>query len=122
MTSLAHQYRAFARRHPEACVLMEVGNRWLIAGQHAARLARQVSGVITRRPGLGRCLELPREWLAEARQRLKRAGISHVLVAQTGHLRTGFKRRATVLIWRPAPDPQHPFLALSSRPGGHHES
>jgi hypothetical protein len=101
---------------------MEVGNRWLIAGQEAVRLACQVSGVLTRRPGLGCCLELPRRWLTEARARLERAGIPHLLVAQTGHFRTGFKRRAVVLIWRPAPDPQQPFLATTARPGGRHAS
>lgn len=38
-----------------------------------------------------------------------------VKVAQTGHFKTGFKRRAMVLIWRPTPDPLNPFLSSSHR-------
>jgi hypothetical protein len=185
VTSLAGQYHAFTRQFPDACVLMQVGKHWLVAGKPAptrgevfvggdlapihpdaiaakaaptgggefvggasapkalpvnhraiagepaptgarpkafrtkngqsASLPRQSGMVSVHRPGLGRCVELPVYRLAEFRRKLKRAGIPHVLAAQTGHFKSGFKRRATVLVWRPTPDPLNPFLSLSRR-------
>ena len=39
--------------------------------------------------------------LRQTAQRLCRL-VAHALAAQTGHTRTGFKRRELVLVWRPA--------------------
>ncbi|MCK9469817.1 MAG: hypothetical protein M0Q49_10415 [Porticoccaceae bacterium] len=115
VSGLAGQYRAFVRRYPDACVLMQVGKNWLAAGGQAAPLALLSGAVTARRPGFGHCIELSAYRLAQARQKLKRAAIPHVLVAQSGHFKTGFKRRAMMLIWRPTPDPIKPFLSSSRR-------
>lgn len=34
------------------------------------------------------------------RQRLKRASATHIVLAQTGHTRTGFKRRSLIGLWQ----------------------
>jgi hypothetical protein len=47
------------------------------------------------------------------RKHLKRAGQAHALAAQTGHLKSGFKRREVVLIWRPSTHSH--FLSSSNR-------
>ncbi|MDP4029238.1 MAG: RNA-directed DNA polymerase [Gallionella sp.] len=115
VSGLAGQYRAFTQRYPAACVLMQVGKNWLAAGEQATPLFRQPGMAPTRRPGLGDCLEYPAYRLAQVRQKLKRAAITHILVAQTGTFKTGFKRRAMILIWRPTHDPLNPFLSSSHR-------
>jgi hypothetical protein len=52
-------------------------------------------------PGLGPCIEFRSADLPDLRRRLKRHGIAHVLVAQDGHYKTGFKRRVLRLLWYP---------------------
>lgn len=108
VTGLAGQYRALARRCPEARLLMQVGNRWLLTAPRAAGASR------VRRPGLGACLEVDPRDLPTLRARLKRAGQAHALATQTGHYRTGFKRRELVLRWRPATATASSFLAPSA--------
>jgi hypothetical protein len=116
VSGLAGQYRAIARRHAGACVLMQVGARWLASGAHLGLLARQPGAVVVRRPGLGACVELPPQYLAPVRNKLKRAGIAHVLAAQGGHFKSGFKRRSVVLVWHPA-NPHSPTSPSSSSRG-----
>lgn len=64
-------------------------------------------------PGLGPCLEFRAEDMPGVRKHLKRAGQAHALAAQTGHLKSGFKRREVVLIWRPSTHSH--FLSSSNR-------
>lgn len=78
-----------------ARILLQAGTHWLLQDP-AAPTARP-------RPGLGPCREVTPRQLPALRQRLKRQGITHVRVDQTGHLKSGFRRRTAVLIWRPAP-------------------
>lgn len=52
--------------------------------------------------------------LPTLRARLKRASQAHALATQTGHDRTGFKRRELVLRWRPATAAASSFLAPSA--------
>ena len=116
VTGLAGQYRALARRCPEARLLMQVGNRWLLTAPDEAGARRLVAPGASRvrRPGLGACLEVHPRDLPALRARLKRAGQAHALAAQTGHYRTGFKRRELVLRWRPATAAASSFLAPSA--------
>jgi hypothetical protein len=172
VSGIAGQYRYFAQAYPDARVLIEVGNRWLLPTVRGSGLAREKVGagetvgiagkpaptgagadsdfagaasaakdcgagiagkpaptrvgadlgfvgaalaakggdvgiagkpVPTRHyPGLGPCAEFPPADLPGLRRRWKRQGIAHALVAQDGHFKTGFKRRALVLLWRPA--------------------
>jgi hypothetical protein len=84
------------------------------AKECAARLAEGVvapSGAPTK----SAASEIHPSELPALRRRLKRAGQAHMLAAQTGHFKTGFKRREIVLIWRP-PGPDTPsFLASQQR-------
>ncbi len=100
VTSLASQYRYFARRYPDARILLQAGNRWLLADR-TAPAARP-------RPGLGPCREWTARQLPALRQRLKRQRVAHVVVNQTGYLKSGFRRRTAVLLWRPDPAPAAP--------------
>ncbi|TCT19846.1 hypothetical protein EDC35_107174 [Thiobaca trueperi] len=95
---------------------MQCGNRWLLTAPHAAGARRLVAPGASRvrRPGLGECLEVDPRDLPALRERLKRAGQAHALATQTGHYRTGFKRRELVLLWRPATSTASPFLASST--------
>jgi hypothetical protein len=121
VSGLAGQYRYFAEQYPASCVLMQVGKHWLVSGASAARAARWIPRGAARvhRPGLGACVELPAHQLAALRRKLKRAGIAHVLAGQTGHFKTGFKRRAMLLIWRSLAEhePKEPVgAALAAMP------
>ena len=103
VTGVASQYRYFARRHPQALVLMQVGNRWVLP-----QAGRPVPGALPAHacevvPGLGGCHVWRPSALPGLRQWLKRQGLAHVLVAQDGHFKTGFKRRALWLAWHPQP-------------------
>ena len=103
MTGVASQYRYFARRHPQALVLMQVGNRWVLP-----QAGRPVPGALPAHacevvPGLGGCHVWRPSALPGLRQWLKRQGLAHVLVAQDGHFKTGLKRRALWLAWHPQP-------------------
>jgi retron-type reverse transcriptase len=116
VSGIASQYRYFAQRHPDARVLIEVGNRWLLPvdATRGSGLARDCcrpasadfcagAPASTRHyPGLGDCIEYRAIDLPGLRRRWKRQGIAHALVAQDGHFKTGFKRRALRLFWRPA--------------------
>ncbi len=112
VSGLAGQYRSFRRRFPAACVLLQVGKHWWVAAGHAGPLQGLRPAADVHRPGLGHGLEFPGTRLKTLRRRLRRAGCAHLLVAQTGHLRTGFKRRAWVLYWQPATDRSHPLPAI----------
>ncbi len=112
VSGLAGQTRALSRRNPDALLLVQVGNRWLLPVSGRSGLGRDgASGPLppiaakaapTRSyAGLGPCLEFRASDLTGVRRRLKRAGLAHVLAAQTGHHKTGFKRREVVSIWRP---------------------
>lgn len=120
VSGLAGQYRYFVNQYPDSCVLMQVGKHWLASGASAARAARWIprlaGAVRVRRPGLGECAELTAHQLAALRHKLKRAGIAHVLAGQTGHFKTGYKRRAMRLLWRPFAERASP--ASRSRPTG----
>lgn len=64
---------------------------------------------------LGTCPEFSFPDQPALHKRLKRQNQAHLLAAQTGHCRPGFKRREIVLIWRP-PGPQSPsFLSFHHR-------
>jgi hypothetical protein len=56
-------------------------------------------------PGLGPCCEYRAADLPGLRRRWKGQGISHALIAQDGHFKTGFKRRVLRLLWRPPAPP-----------------
>ena len=63
------------------------------------------------RPGLGPCTEWPLALLPRLRQRLKALAVPHAVLAQVGHCKTGFKRRAVVALWQPrAATPSQPTL------------
>jgi len=116
VTGIASQYRYFAQRYPHARVLIEVGNRWLLpvdatCGSGLGRDCRRPASADlfagkpapTRHyPGLGACIEYRASDLPGLRRRWKRQGVAHALVAQDGHFKTGFKRRALRRFWRPA--------------------
>lgn len=107
VAGLAGQYRYFVQQYPTSLILMQVGKCWLTAGASAAvaKLERLAGAVRVHRPGLGGCVELPAHQLAACRHKLKRSRIAHALVGQTGHFKTGYKRRAMQLIWRPSANP-----------------
>ena len=96
VSGIGSQYRYFARRYQGARVLIEVGKRWYWPVSSAAPATEQ-----TLIPGLGWCMAYRNSELKRLRQRWKRQGIAHVLVAQDGHYRTGFKRRVQWLVWYP---------------------
>lgn len=102
VSGLAGQYRYFTRRHPHARVLLQAGNRWLLAapGDPAAR----------QRPGLGPCREFSAAELGPLCRRWRRQGMAHIRVDQAGHLQTGFRRRTLVRLWRPSPHSDSPPL------------
>ena len=101
VSGLAGQYRALARRHLDACLLLEVGNRWLWPDSVARAAGQGGCGTAVLRPGLGRCREIAAAELPALCRRLRRAGQAYVLAAQTGHFRTGFRRREIVECWYP---------------------
>jgi hypothetical protein len=82
VSGLAGQYRALRRRHPDALLLIQVGNRWRLP---VSRSPDAIRGRTTR----------------PASQPS----------AQTGHFKTGFKRRELVSIWRPPGAPS--FLSAA---------
>lgn len=133
VSGIASQYRYFARLHPEARVLIEVGNRWVLPVQDGCRSGGSRDGrgtaveprhrncrrtcgeagfrQLVHYPGLGPCLEVHPDRLHDLRRCWKRAGQAHVLIAQTGHFRTGFRRRELLLVWRPVAESFPPFVA-----------
>jgi hypothetical protein len=124
VSGLAGQYRTLRRRHPDALWLLQVGNRWRLPVSQPRRSGLGRDGASGPHPpiaakaaptkstaGLGPCLEFRASDLAGVRRRLKRAGQAHALAAQTGHFKTGFKRRELVLIWRPPGAPS--FLSAA---------
>lgn len=80
-------------------VLIEVGNRWLWPQRGVASW----SGTTRHYPGLGPCVAFRPDDVPGLRRRWKRQGVAHVLVAQDGHYRSGFKRRVLRLAWQPQP-------------------
>lgn len=101
-SSLAGQHAWCAQAWPGARVLVQVGNAWLLAGALPPGFLRGLpSGRQVARPGLGPCTEWPLACLTRLRQRLKALAIPHAVLAQVGHCKTGFKRRALVAQWQP---------------------
>lgn len=124
--SLTGQWRHFARRYPRRLVLVQVGNGWWLKESQARWLERRglalgESGRLTR-PGfrevaVGRTRKSPtamdlggamsdtktvsdlRVRSKLLRRRLKAARIPHLVVAETGYLNSGRKRRESVLSW-----------------------
>ena len=117
VSGLAGQYRALARRHSDACLLLEVGNRWLWPDSVARAAGQGGCGTAVLRPGLGRCREIAAAELPALCRRLRRAGQAYVLAAQTGHFRTGFRRREIVECWYP-PTAAAAQALFSSTPRG----
>jgi hypothetical protein len=125
VSGLAGQTRALRQRNPDALLLVQVGNRWLLPvprpGRSGFSRDKCPGSAIAAKAappkstaGLGPCLEFRASDLAGVRRRLKRTGQAHALAAQTGHLKTGFKRRELVLIWRPPGAPS--FLSAARTP------
>ena len=96
VTGLVAQYRFFTRRFPDACVLMQVGQSWLTHGEFAHWLRAHGWGNPVQRPGLGACIEIHHRQRAALHRFLKRRHVTQVWAAQTGYLKTGFRRRALV--------------------------
>lgn len=94
--NLADQHNYFARRLPGVRVLLQVGKHWALAGPCPAGLPQ---GRQVQRPRLGPCTEWPLAALPLLRSRLKSHGISHQVVSQTGHFKTGFKQRSLTAVW-----------------------
>lgn len=101
VTSLASQWRHFARRHPERVVLLQVGKHWLIANRDVDRMGAPAKGKKPARPGFAASAEIPAKALPRLRRKLKAAGIPHIAVAETGYLKSGHKRRELVYSWTP---------------------
>lgn len=97
-SGLSGQHAWCAQAWPGARVLMQVGNAWLLAGPLPRGLP---AGRRVARPGLGPCTEWPLAHLPRLRHRLKAQAIPHAVLAQVGHCKTGFKRRALVAQWQP---------------------
>ncbi len=93
VSGLAGQHRYFSRRHPGARVLLQAGQRWLLAAPD--------DPAASVRPGIGRCREFSAAEVGPLCRRWRRQGIAHIRADQTGHLKTGFRRRALVRLWRP---------------------
>lgn len=106
VTHLADQHAYFVALHPGTRVLMQVGKHWMLAGVCPAGLPR---GRTVQRPSLGPCTEWPLHRLPMLRQALKASGISHQIVCQSGHFKTGFKHRTLTHLWLAQP-PTTPFL------------
>lgn len=107
-TSLAGQHAWCAQAWPGVRPLVQVGNACLLAGPLPRGLPK---GQAVARPGLGPCTEWPLAQLPRLRQRLKALAVPHAVLAQVGHCKTGFKRRALVALWRPrAGTPDQPNL------------
>lgn len=97
-SGLAGQHAWCAQQWPGLRPLVQVGNAWLLAGPCPAGLP---SGQAVARPGLGQCTEWPLALLPRLRQRLKALAVPHAVLAQVGHCKNGFKRRALVALWQP---------------------
>jgi len=106
VTSLADQHRYFAALFPAARVLMQVGKHWLLAGPCSASLP---PGYTVQRPGLGPCTEWPLAALPLLRRRLMASSTDHLVVSQSGHFQTGFKRRSLTAVWLAQPLTSGPF-------------
>ena len=123
VTSLAGQWRYFARRHPERVVLLQVGKHWLIANRHMGCLSSVpkengfVGGALAPitqiaaeaapttpkapRPGFSASAEISPQALPRLRRKLKASGIPHIAAAETGYLKSGCKRRELIYSWAP---------------------
>jgi hypothetical protein len=107
---LANQHRYFVELHPSACVLLQVGKNYLLAGTHPPDVLRGLPrGKRVQRPSLGWCTEWSVRHLVVLCQGLRTRGIAYCVVSQTGHFKTGFKHRTLTSVWYP-PD----SLALTS--------
>lgn len=113
ISNLADQHHHFARRLPGVRVLLQVGNRWALAGGCPAGLP---PGKVVQRPNLGPCTEWPLATLPLLRQRLKAHAISHQVVSQTGHFKTGFKQRSLTAVWLASPHEQFLLYPTSATP------
>jgi hypothetical protein len=104
---LADQHQYFAALYPNARVLMQVGNRWLLAGACPDKLP---PGQAVQRPRLGPCTEWPLAAGPLLRQRLRASGVAYQVVGQSGHFKTGFKHRSLRAVWFPPEASHRPFL------------
>lgn len=111
--NLIHQHRYFVALYPGTCVLLQVGNSWMLAGVCPSALP---PGRTVQRPGLGPCTEWPLQALPLLRQRLKARGLAHSIVSQTGHFKTGFKHRTLTAVWYPALSASPSFLFTPAHP------
>lgn len=115
VTGLASQHRTFAALHPGARVLLQVGKHWLLTN---APPGMPPPTQRVQRGGLGPCSEWPLQALPLLLRRLQAQGLAYVVVSQTGHFKTGFKRRTLTAVWYPpeATASQTPFTAITPAP------
>jgi DNA mismatch repair ATPase MutS len=92
--TLAAQYNWFARQLPRAIILIQVGRFCELYNQSAAAAAKilkvRISGGGR---GFAKQAGFPMGGLHTAKQRLLASGLSYIVVAENGWLRSGLKKR-----------------------------
>jgi RNA-directed DNA polymerase len=96
VSGLGSQWRWLARTLPGHLALVQVGHCWQMRGACPPGLP---PGRRVQQPGLGACTAWPLAALPNLRRGLRAQRLAYALMAQTGHFKSGFKRRALVACW-----------------------